>query len=109
MFTSGQEARLWTPHLRNVFPQLPAGQVSSLRQNMYDEIEKIRAFRNRIAHHEPIFARNLGDEYLRILNFLKWRCPITADWVDRTQHVTQMLALRPRVRSDGVLFHYPIQ
>jgi hypothetical protein len=109
MFTSGQETRLWDPHLRSVLPHLPAGSVSTVRQKVHDDIDAIREFRNRIAHHEPIFARNIGEEYQRIMSLIAWRSPETANWVDRTQTVTEVLARRPRASVDGVTAHYPVR
>lgn len=109
LFTSGQEARLWVPHLRTVFPNLPNSSISHGRQRIYDDVDSIRVFRNRIAHHEPIFARNIGADYERILSLIAWRSLATAEWVDRTQTVTEILARRPRPAIGRIRFQYPIR
>jgi hypothetical protein len=45
------ETTLWQPRLVKAFPH--AGTVR--RKQIHDELSRIRALRNRIAHHEPIF------------------------------------------------------
>ena len=63
MFTSRHDLRLWNALLLRVLPNLDAARsVSVLRQELYNELEEVRTLRNRIAHHEPIFSRSLGDD-----------------------------------------------
>lgn len=96
LFVRGQQARIWDTHLATAFP----GYDKSLtppqaRTQMFDHIEKIRKLRNRIAHHEPIFARNLVEDRDRIRKVIEWRRPGTAQWVDSIEQVTAALASRP--------------
>lgn len=49
------ETALWQPRLHRAFPN--KGNLG--RKYIYAELEKVRALRNRIAHHEPIFAAPL--------------------------------------------------
>lgn len=110
MFTVGQDGRIWNTHLRAVLPHAPAGvAIAALRKDIHDDIEKIRRFRNRIAHHEPIFARDISVEYSRILKLIEWRSPDTAAWVNKVQTVTEVLARRPRDMLDGAAFQYPVR
>ena len=44
------ETALWQPRLRHAFPNLGSGG----RKELYDECNRIRLVRNRIAHHEPL-------------------------------------------------------
>ena len=41
--------------------------IQDRRKLIYDDLEQIRRLRNRIAHHKPIFTRNLSDDYQKIL------------------------------------------
>lgn len=96
LFTSRYDARLWDPYLRVVMPSLNKdAQVDELRVSLYNDMQQIRQLRNRIAHHEPIFKRNLDDDYSKILGLVQARCPETADWLDTSQNVTTLLATRP--------------
>ncbi len=108
-FTAGQEGRLWVPHLRTVLPHAPADAIPTIRQRIHDEIEAVRGLRNRIAHHEPIFTRDISTEYRRIIKLIEWRSPATASWVDRTQIVTEVLARRPRSTFGGAPIPYPVR
>jgi hypothetical protein len=67
IFTVGQDARLWLPHMRSAFPGiLPSTPIPKARAMAYSDLAAIRSLRNRIAHHEPIFSRNIAAEYARL-------------------------------------------
>lgn len=51
------EKTLWEPALIKAFPHKPDNWK---RTQVHGEFNRIRSFRNRIAHHEPIFHRNLS-------------------------------------------------
>jgi hypothetical protein len=92
MFTSRHDRRFWDPYLRQVLPHLdPAKPVSVLRQKIYDDLEQIRLLRNRIAHHEPIFARNLNDDLQKIVTLITYRCQETVDWMMQNQQAASIL------------------
>lgn len=94
--TAGQDTRLWTPHLHTVFPGVPAATAAPVaRAAAFDALQHIRHFRNRIAHHEPIFARTLADDYARIHQVIGWRRPVAAAWMDKIERITALLATRP--------------
>lgn len=98
MFTSRHDVRLWDTYLLQVMPGLDASKpISQLRRGIYDDLEEIRALRNRIAHHEPILTRNLAQDFTRIVRLIAYRSQVTADWM--TSHhenqVQEMLQNRP--------------
>jgi len=96
MLTSSHDTRLWNGHLRRVMPNLaPDREIAELRRNLYDHLEHIRLLRNRIAHHEPIFTRNLLDDYHRMLKLVVCRCTLTAAWLDAHQQATLVIAKKP--------------
>lgn len=100
MFTARYDNRLWAPHMARIFPGLPQGPnspraIGQYRLAVYNELDHIRTLRNRIAHHEPIFARNLADDFRRISELIALRCPITADWMNQNQQVALLIAARP--------------
>lgn len=96
MFTARHDERLWNHHLRRVFPNAPSSMtVAQLREQIYADVEIIRQLRNRIAHHEPIFTRDLAQEYRCMLKIITWRDQATADWLDHMQAVTALLPLNP--------------
>jgi len=96
MFTSRHDTRLWDQYFGNIFPNMnPAQSVSTRRQTIYDEIGQIRILRNRIAHHEPIFHRNLLDDYHKILSIVRHRSQVTSDWLEQHQDATGLIAAKP--------------
>ncbi|MFC5068861.1 hypothetical protein [Flaviflagellibacter deserti] len=96
MFLASQDERLWEPHLHEVFPGISTNtQASIAREAAYSELYHVRFFRNRIAHHEPIFGRRLGEDYARIIQLIEWRSPVAATWVGRVQRVEALLGQVP--------------
>ena len=96
LFVRGQQARIWDTHFATAFPGYDKTlTLAQARARMFDNIEKIRKLRNRVAHHEPIFARNLAEDRDRIRQVIEWRRPGTAHWVDSIEQVTILLAKRP--------------
>lgn len=82
------EMALWRPCLRRAF-------VSSepmTRRHVHSELDDLRKLRNRIAHHEPIFRRDLASDYARILDALGWISPEVAAWVQQQSRVEEVLA-----------------
>lgn len=96
MLTGRNDQRLWNSHLAQAFPNISQGlSVSQSRQGIYNELEHIRTLRNRIAHHEPIFNRNLSDDFQRITDLVALRCTVTANWMNINQQATVLIAARP--------------
>jgi hypothetical protein len=72
------EKALWVRHIYKAFPNMrPPDRKSAFRR-----LDDIRVLRNRVAHHEPIFSRHLGQDYERIIEALRWICPVTAAWTE---------------------------
>ncbi|HTJ95105.1 MAG TPA: hypothetical protein VL424_18580, partial [Pararobbsia sp.] len=98
MLKKRHDGRLWIPYLRTVFPNLPDSSVLTVEQCrtlMATELEKLRKLRNRIAHHEPIFAYDHRDYYMSIRNLVYWRCAATATWMDSIESITAIVQQRP--------------
>ena len=97
LFTAGQDCRIWNAYFRIYFPGTPSELTIALaRERAYNALKAIRLLRNRIAHHEPIFTRNVSDEYNRIHEMIHWRSPAAAAWMTRKQGVTVLIAQKPR-------------
>jgi hypothetical protein len=96
IFTAGQDARLWIPHFRAAFPGAPSTlAVKVARAKAYNDLQAIRRPRNRIAHHEPIFTRNIAVEYTRLHDLIGWRSQVAASWMDKNQGITALIPLEP--------------
>jgi hypothetical protein len=72
------EKALWVKYLYRAFP------IKLNRKVLFQRLDNIKRLRNRIAHHEPIFSRNLRQDYIEIIETIKWICLTTSEWVERT-------------------------
>ncbi|WP_188583944.1 hypothetical protein [Azorhizobium oxalatiphilum] len=82
LFTRRHDHRIWNNHLFQVMPGSQAGcEVRSIVKAVYADLETIRRLRNRIAHHEPIFHRDLAREFDLIAALIGQTCPTTAGWM----------------------------
>lgn len=96
MFTRRHDNRVWNAYLKRVLPELDQTKnIPVLRQKLYDDLEMIRKLRNRIAHHEPIFSRNLADDFERIAILIAYRCPATSNWMRTHQQVQGLIRNMP--------------
>lgn len=95
-FTKRNDQRLWEPYLFQLFPNLDrSGSVKLHRQRIACDLETIRHLRNRIAHHEPIFNRNLHSDLQKICELVEFRCSDTASMMLQAQRVMEVLKARP--------------
>ncbi|WP_256349382.1 hypothetical protein [Pseudomonas gingeri] len=95
-FTSRHDSRIWEPQMMRVLPNLDAAKtVAQHRKRIFDDLNQVRRLRNRIAHHEPIFMRNLLDGFQTIQRLVEARCQVSADWMVSQQQVTDLIRLKP--------------
>lgn len=96
MFTHRFDARLWSRCRQQVYPGVDPGvPLHRFRADMHSDLEQIRRLRNRIAHHEPIFGRALGEDFAAIERVVRLRCPRTATWMVSHDLVMPLLRNRP--------------
>ena len=91
------EMTLWRPCLHRAFPHARAS-----RAQVHQPLDYLRTFRNRIAHHEPVFTRHLEADYGSILTVAGGLCPENADWIAHHSRVVDLLRV-PRDAA-GVMF-----
>lgn len=71
------DATLWRNALYRAFAE---GGRGIRRDRVHGRFNMIRRFRNRIAHHEPIFLQDLPGRHREIVEAISWMCPFTATW-----------------------------
>lgn len=81
------EMTLWRPALRGAFPH----RTPLTRKQAHLPLNCLRKLRNRIAHHEPIFARNLLEDHQRLLDVTGWISPRVRSWIEGHSRVTALL------------------
>lgn len=83
--------RLWEPALKQAFAHRPR---SIRRGDIHARLDGLRLLRNRIAHHEPVFARRLADDHANIVIVLGYLHTEAQTWVTSHSRVFQVLARR---------------
>ena len=81
------EMTLWRPALRGAFAHC----AKLNRKQAHRPLNALRTLRNRIAHHEPIFAQDLARDYERILEVTGWISPPTRAWIEHHSRIPGML------------------
>lgn len=80
---------MWTNALRHAFVR------NARQQRLEASVGKIVDLRNRIAHHEPIFAVDLQREYENLIRTAEIVEPGLGWWIDTTSRVDTVLRRRP--------------
>jgi hypothetical protein len=61
-------------YLRQIFPNANQQKaIDQIRTEIYSDLETIRGLRNRMAHHEPVIARQLHVDFNKIHALLELR------------------------------------
>ena len=89
---------LWNDCVRNAFPN-----SSGDRKDVAAAFSRIHPFRNRVAHHEPIFNKQIAQELQVMLDLVSWLEPPANAWLEGVQSVRTILAERPAPRHDTVV------
>ena len=91
LFANVYDTSLWRADLHRIFrPRVKE------RQNLHGSLDRLRTLRNRVAHHEPIFHRNLSDDYSRIRDILGLLSASSLDWLDHHSRVLDVLGTQPK-------------
>ena len=85
------ENALWSP-LHPHFPDLP---LTVDRSVLHQRLLRVQFLRNRIGHHEPIFGRNLMQDYADCLGLVRWLNVEKAVWIAPHCDVMRLMRQKP--------------
>lgn len=92
MFTYRFDVQIWHKNLLKVLPNATSSlglqTPSEVRSHIHTSLNNIRAVRNRIAHHEPIFSRNLQAVLNASKELVLCRCASTHQWLVSSEQAT---------------------
>jgi len=94
LLTKNYDGVLWPKYYSLSFPNRPNGMT---RSDIHDELEFLRHFRNRMAHHKPVFDRSLKPEYLRIASLIGIICSETQWFTSMITKLDQAISAKPRL------------
>lgn len=95
LLANNYHAGLWVNTLEFAFPN-----YSGLRRDLHFKLERLRKLRNRIAHHEPIYGRDLKLDYEMICFIIDYISPEISIWVKTLSRVSDVLSNKTS-RVDG--------
>lgn len=81
------QTTLWAQSLRHAFPHLNPQRRSAV----YDPVERLNKLRNRMAHHEPIYAQPLAQDHAALLEVTGYIDPEAAAWLHDISRVPLLL------------------
>lgn len=82
------EHTLWIPAISKNLPP------NTDRATTIRRLDNLNKFRNRIAHHEPIYQLNLKNRYGQILGLIQTINPQFAKWVHQNNQVNELLKVK---------------
>jgi len=94
LLTKNYDGVFWPVSFATCFPNKPK---TVNRQTLYDKIERLRVFRNRLAHHKPIFDRTPKSEYQNLLEIIGWMCEETRWFTLQISHIDQTINAKPQI------------
>jgi len=94
LLTKNYDHLLWKGGVHHAFKSAPP---ELTREKLHTSVERIRAWRNRIAHHFAIFDKGPTAEYQHLLQVARWT-DLELEWLIRElSHVSATIGRRPRV------------
>lgn len=90
------ETRYWQPALARAFPN-----YTGRRAALHTRLDYLRVFRNRLAHHEPVFSRHLQADHDTIVDVARLIHVDAATYIDSQSRVPQVLADRNSAVGTG--------
>lgn len=82
------DATLWRKALHMAF----RARTGVKRSVVHGRLNALRRFRNRVAHHEPVFHRPIETLHAELLEAIGWMCRDTAAWAEHNSRFPAVYA-----------------
>ncbi|WP_218775695.1 hypothetical protein [Rhodococcus sp. 1163] len=90
---------LWRAALSAALPGTAAGR----RKNVMTLLERLRPFRNRLAHHDSLLAQDVLFQLEEMLTLTEWISPSARAWLVQRERVTNLYRDRPVTPLDTLV------
>lgn len=90
---------LWRAALSSALPGTTAGR----RKNVMTMLERLRPFRNRLAHHDSLLAQDILFQLSEMLTLAEWINPQARIWIETHEKVTEIYRSRPITPRDTMV------
>lgn len=94
LLTSRYENLLWQQGMRRSFSSISNG---TSRETVYQKVNQLRVFRNKVAHHYAIFDRRPAAEYQNIQDIVSWSCKDTLLLMKQVSNPSRVINMRPTI------------
>lgn len=94
LFTKNFRHILWKHGFGTAFPHIPRTETSL---SIYKRIDRLRNWRNRIAHYNAIFDKGPAAEMENVQTILSWACPETFWLLNQLSNVSTVINQRPAI------------
>lgn len=98
-FFGSQHEDLWRAALSKALPGTPRG----LRKNVTATLERLRPFRNRLAHHDSLLTQDIMFLLEEMLTLTGWISPHARGWLEGQEKVSRLYAQRPVTPIDTLI------
>lgn len=93
LLTARYDHLLWQQGMRRSFPHIPA---PLSRADVHAKADRLRKFRNKVAHHYAIFDRKPASEYQNVQDILSWCCDDTLWLMKAVSNPSRVINNRPK-------------
>jgi hypothetical protein len=93
LLTARYDDLLWQGGVFRSFPHVPKGMT---RQEVHDGVDRLRNFRNKVAHHFAIFDQAPLVEYRNLLELVRMVCPETEWLITQLSNPARVISAKPR-------------
>lgn len=90
---------LWRSALSDALPGTPAGR----RKNVMAKLERLRPFRNRLAHHDSLLSQDILFQLEEMLTLAEWISPAARTWLESQEKVSALYRERPVTPIDTLV------
>jgi abortive infection bacteriophage resistance protein len=94
LLTVRYDKHLWQQGMKRSFPNIPNG---FSREDVHKQLDLLREFRNKVAHHYAIFDRRPMAEYKNIEEVVSWCCADTLWLMKAVSNPPRVINSRPRI------------
>jgi hypothetical protein len=96
-----EQGKYWHLCLHQAFPKWAYKPGAVERQKFVRRVERLRKFRNRVAHHEPVHHRNLAEDHDFLVEMARFMHPDLAEFINGHSRVAGVLARRDAAVEHG--------
>lgn len=97
LFRPEYDRPFWQTNMNTLTPNAP----QTTRKDFQRVVKDLNQFRNRVAHHEPIYTLDVSKFHTAIINTIRLISRETSDWVKHHSTVNQIIRTKPSSNGEA--------